>query len=43
MQTKIKTGKCECGATVVGTGWIVTVEGTELAKCAVCARIVEVA
>ena len=35
-------GQCECGATVIGNGAIVTTDGTEIAQCAVCHRHVAV-
>ncbi len=38
----VKTADCQCGATVVGTGWITTTDGTELARCAVCTSTVVV-
>lgn len=36
----MNTSQCECGATVIGTGWGVTVEGDEIAKCGACGACV---
>lgn len=42
MTERVRTGECECGAVVAGTAGIVTVEGDEIAFCAVDRRAVVV-
>jgi hypothetical protein len=40
---RVRTGQCGCGATVAQTVEIQTVEGTWIARCAVCGTWVAVA
>lgn len=42
-QERVRTGECGCGATVMQTVEVQTVEGSWMAPCAVCGSWVKVA